>query len=320
MHSALIKTNGLNQVGLVVRNLEKTVKDYWKLLGIGPHIIIAVEPVEGYAMTYAGKPAAFKFKASFCRVGSVELEFLQSVEGPNLYEDHLKAHGEGANHLQSLAKSVAEVNSHIDTMSQNGFPLLMGGHYDDEVGFGYIDTVSSLKTIWEVVKMPENPLDVPVIYPPDDLEACPAKIRIDAIQRIGIVVEDLEKTMQSYETIMGIGPWDVREMASPDIHDLTFRGQQSGASWKVATATAGSVNLKLVQPLSGPSIFTEFLQAHGEGIHHLQFLVDDIDGTNRVMKAQGFPVLMEGESSEGGFAFYDTLNPLKIIWEAFQPA
>jgi hypothetical protein len=48
-------------------------------------------------------------------------------------------------------------------------------------------------------------------------------------------------------------------------------------------------------------------------------MVDDIEETNRIMEAQGFPVLMGGGFLGGGFAFYDTVEPLKVVWEAFQP-
>ena len=53
-------------------------------------------------------------------------------------------------------------------------------------------------------------------------------------------------------------------------------------------------------------------------IHHIQFLTDDIEKTKKAMSAEGFNVLMEGQSSDGSFAFFDTTGPLKITWEALQ--
>jgi catechol 2,3-dioxygenase-like lactoylglutathione lyase family enzyme len=315
---ARIKVTELNQVGLIVRDIEKTVKDYWNILGIGPHIIVTVEPVEGYSMNYRGKPAKFKFKASFCRVGPLELELIQSVEGPNIYEEHLRKQGEGANHLQSLAKSVAEVEKQVETFDGNGFPLLMEGHFGSEVGFAYIDTFRALKTIWETVKMPDNPSGVPVIYPSDPSEPSPAKIKVKAISRIGIVVKNLEEVMNGYRNISDIGPFDTLELKYPGLHDVTYRGRVVNPEWKIASANAGSVQLELIQPVSGENIFNDFMSKHGEGIHHIQFLVDDIEETNRIMETEGFPVLMGGRILDGGFAYYDTSGPLKVIWEAFQ--
>jgi catechol 2,3-dioxygenase-like lactoylglutathione lyase family enzyme len=315
---SIIEIAGFNQVGLIVRDIEKTVKDYWDIFGIGPHVIVTVEPVEGYCMTYRGGPARYKFKASFCRVGPVELELIQALDGKTIYEDYLRDHGEGANHLQSLAENVEEVDRQIEIMSGNGFPSLMGGRYDKDVSFVYIDTVSALKTIWESVKMPDNPSGVPEIYPSNPSEASPAKIKVKAISRIGIVVKNLKKVMESYRDIMGIGPWDVLEVGSPELHDVTCRGRSVNPGWKVGSANAGPIQLELIQPVSGENIFSDFMDDHGEGIHHIQFLVNDIKETNRIMESEGFPVLMGGGFLDGGFAYYDTSGPLKVIWEAVQ--
>ena len=315
---AEIKIGALNQVGLIVKDIEKTVKDYWNILGIGPHLIVTVEPVDGYTMTYRGKAARYKFKASFCRVGAVELELIESIEGSTIYKDYLKKYGEGANHVQSLAKSVKEVDRNIEIMSMNGFPLLMGGRYGNEIAFAYIDTVSALKTIWETVKMPDEPSGVPVIYPSSDQKVSPAKVKVKAINRIGIVVLDVEKVKESYQKILGISPWDILELSSPELHDVTYRSKVVNPRWKIASATAGPVQLELIQPISGKNIYADFLDNNGEGIHHIQFMVDDIEETNRIMKEEGFPVLMGGEYHGERFAYYDTLGPLKVIWKAVQ--
>lgn len=313
------KITSLNQVGIMVRDIEQTVKDYWDILGIGPHAIVAVEPVEGYEMAYRGKPSGHKFKASFCRVGSVELELVQSIDGQTIYKDYLKEHGEGANHIQSLVNSIEELNEQAEIMANKGFPSLMSGQYGSEVGYVYIDTVSALKTIWEVVKMPDAPAGVPVIYPPDPSKTGPAKVKVEAISRIGIVVRDLEKVIEKYREILGIGPWGIHEFAWPALHDVTYMGKPVNPRWKTGTAKAGNMELELIQPVSGENIYSDFLDKHGEGIHNIQFIVDDIEKTNRIMESEGFPVLMGGGVLNGGFACYDTTGPLKIIWEAVQP-
>lgn len=314
-----IKIEALNQVGLIVKDIERTVRAYWNILGIGPHVMVTIEPVEGYAMTYRGKPAAYKFKASFCRVGGVELELIQSIEGPTIYRDYLTTHGEGANHIQSLAKSVAEVERNIEIMSGKGFQLLMGGRYENEIAFAYIDSSRDLKTIWEIVKMPDEPSGVPVIFPSSDQEVSPAKVKVTAINGIGLVVKDLEKVVENYLKILGIGPWEISEASSPELHHVTYHGKAVAPEWKVGIATSGAMQLELIQPISGENIYSDFIEKHGEGIHHIQFLVDDIRETNRMMEEAGYPILMAGGYHDGGFAYYDTSEPLKIVWEAYQP-
>ena len=313
-----VKANikGLNQVGIIVRDIEKTVSDYWNILGIGPHVIVTVEPTGNYAMTYMGKPAKFKFRASFAQAGQVELELIQSIEGYTIYSDYLNEHGEGAHHIRSVPDSMPAMDRNVEAMSSNGFPLLMGGHDGNEVGFAYIDTTKALKTIWEAVKMPDSPPNVPaVIYPPDQQEVSPARIKVQAISRIGIVVKDVEKVAADYRDIMGIGNWKISDM---DSSSILYKGETVKTAWKSARAIAGPMQLELIQPLRGDNIFNDFIHKHGEGIHHIQFIVNDIEETEDIMSIEGFPVLMKGESADGSFAFFDTTDPLKIIWEAVQ--
>jgi hypothetical protein len=80
----------------------------------------------------------------------------------------------------------------------------------------------------------------------------------------------------------------------------------------------GDVQLELVQPVEGPSIYRDWLDRHGEGLHHLNFLVDDVDETARTLARQGFPSLQSGRfgptEQKGAYNYID-IRPLRTIWE-----
>ncbi|GAH30429.1 unnamed protein product, partial [marine sediment metagenome] len=84
----------------------------------------------------------------------------------------------------------------------------------------------------------------------------------------------------------------------------------------LALTMAGQVQLELAQPISGDNVYSDFMAEHGEGLHHVAFTVDDINETTQIMNKEGFPTLMSGGFSDGGFAYYDTLGPLKVTLEA----
>lgn len=325
--SGQIKITALHQVGLPVKDLEQTMKDYWNILCIGPHVILTVEPPHGYAMTYHGKPANYGFKCSFVDVGPLEFELMQTLKGHTIYDDFIAEHGEGANHVQYWVDSVEEMDKQAEIMSRKGFPSLQAGRFGSNGGWNYLDTVSALKTVWEPVKMPDEPYFGPVTtYPLSESAVSPAKIKVKAITQIGIAVKSLEEVTTNYQNILGIGPWDIFEYKPPALHDVTYHGKPVNSTWRVASVNlkspiknAGPVQIALFQPVSGDNICSDFISERGEGIHHLQFMVDDIKETNRIMEADGFPVLMGGGFLDGGFAYYDTVGPLKIVWEASQP-
>ena len=93
------------------------------------------------------------------------------------------------------------------------------------------------------------------------------KLKFTFPTQIALVVKDCEKTKEFYSTL-GIGPWWLVEQDYPEI---IVRGRKSSYKIKIATADWGGMDLKLVQPLSGRSLYSEFLDQGREGFHHMTF-------------------------------------------------
>ena len=71
----------------------------------------------------------------------------------------------------------------------------------------------------------------------------------------------------------------------------------------VSLGYAGDLQLELIEPVSGPGIHREFLDAHGPGLHHVCFAVDDVDAACAAADAAGVPVLMRGSMMDGEIEF-----------------
>lgn len=76
--------------------------------------------------------------------------------------------------------------------------------------------------------------------------------------QIGIVVRDLQKKVDNYWVTLGIGPWQIIRMEPPILMEVTLRGKPVEASMLVAIAQSGNIQLELIQPLEGPSIWRSF--------------------------------------------------------------
>ena len=87
------------------------------------------------------------------------------------------------------------------------------------------------------------------------------------ICQICFVVTDLKKTMRHYAAL-GVGPFKVYSMDTRDMTGVTYRGKPADYSLEVAWASLGSWTLELIAPKRGKNIYTEFLEKHGDGIHH----------------------------------------------------
>lgn len=314
-----IKIPALNQVAFVVNEVEKVAENYWNILGIGPWDIFTLEPPNVFNQTYHTKPANYGQKIGLCKCGSCQLELIQPTLGDSMYRDFIAQHGEGLQHLQYLAETVDEAKKHAQLLAEQGFPLIMDGQCGDGY-WAYIDTTSALKCVWEVAKMPSSISAPHIRIPPNPDQKSPAKIKVQGVAQVSLMVKDVEETMKNYWEILGIGPWDVINCSPPVAHDLLYKGKPASFSWKVALVMLGEIQLELIEPTEGESIYTDFLSKQGEGLQHLQFfsLDNDIGETNQMMSEAGFPVLMGGGFADGKFAYYDTIDDLKCIIEALQ--
>ena len=53
----------------------------------------------------------------------------------------------------------------------------------------------------------------------------PAKVKVAGINQVALVVKDLQKVMENYWNILGIGPWDVYSWEAPLTYDRKYYGR-----------------------------------------------------------------------------------------------
>lgn len=142
------------------------------------------------------------------------------------------------------------------------------------------------------------------------------------IRQICLVVRDIDRAMRQWTTL-GIGPWRVHDLGPDWISNMRFRGKEQFGSVKFAAADSGPLNFELIEPGDEPNVYTEHLDAHGEGLHHLGYFVDDLDAAIREMAELGFAAVQTGRGlgvdGDGGYAYFDTVDALGCMLEAIQP-
>ncbi|WP_306154659.1 VOC family protein [Roseovarius sp. MMSF_3281] len=140
------------------------------------------------------------------------------------------------------------------------------------------------------------------------------------ISQIGVVVRDLDKTMKLYTELLGWGPWNVYEHTAPILHDTHLHGKPATYSMLCAETMVGDMCYELIQPLEGDSIYKEWLEEHGEGLHHVAVMKPtqaDSDEFKKKMAENGAEMLMGGRIGENIEFFYLDSEPnLKVILES----
>ena len=146
------------------------------------------------------------------------------------------------------------------------------------------------------------------------------KFKVSELYQVCIAVYDLEKSMEHYQNIMGIGPWEVFTADASSLSDMIYHGRPIQRSHRAAFTMVGPMQLELMQPVEGDSTFSDFLKEHGEGVHHLGHVrVDNIDEAIRTWESEGFACLESGHFPDGGgFAYMDTVKALGVMIELLQ--
>ena len=132
------------------------------------------------------------------------------------------------------------------------------------------------------------------------------------LHHISIVVRDAEKTQKYYESI-GIGPWmdypPMKEYVKIDVPD-----ENGFYNLKIKCVQIGPVQLQLVEPGEGDSLYKDHLEEKGEGVFHIGFEVNDISATDAKIKAMGLNVLSSGRRENGsGFSYLDTASEAGVV-------
>jgi len=141
--------------------------------------------------------------------------------------------------------------------------------------------------------------------------------------QVGVVVRDLEQSMAALTGVFGIGPFRVVECPPPGREQKQFyHGQPARFRTRQGFADLGSIELELIQPLDGKSIWADFLAERGPGIHHLRFNVPDHQAVTTYLKTKGMPPTQEGAGIRDGsyWVNYDTEKLVGFIIEILQPA
>jgi len=138
------------------------------------------------------------------------------------------------------------------------------------------------------------------------------------ITQIGILVNDIEKTAQAYADFFGVEKPSCNWTDGVETAQTEFRGASSEARAKLAFFDMGSLQLELIEPDHNPSTWREYLDEHGEGPHHIAFVIDGMKEKVALLEGKNMQLLQKGEYTGGRYAYIDTFNDLKIIFELLE--
>lgn len=138
------------------------------------------------------------------------------------------------------------------------------------------------------------------------------------LAQIGWVVPDIHAAVQFLESALGIagfpGP---AHMRAQDL-GMSYYGKVVPGEWLTTQTYNGGTFIELVQPLSGQSMFHDYLSHYpAGGTQHLAFRlpVSDFKRVTGELRAQGFTVMSEVDHPIARMAFFDTYQTMGVATE-----
>ena len=95
----------------------------------------------------------------------------------------------------------------------------------------------------------------------------------EAIDHIGLAVNDIAEAVALYQTQFGVQEWEIIEL--PERH------------MRVAIAMIGTSMVELIAPTAPEAAFAKYLAEKGPGMHHIAYRVADITAALATLKSQG---------------------------------
>ena len=143
-----IGTNLVCQIGLVVKDIEKSVAAYCDILGLPRPNIIVTDGYEKAKTVYRGQPTEATARLAFFDMGQVQLELIEPDGKPSTWQEVLDEKGEGIHHIAFFVKDSDKVVAYLEG---KGAQLVQQGHYTGGM-YSYVDATPQLHLVLELLE------------------------------------------------------------------------------------------------------------------------------------------------------------------------
>ncbi|MBS4218353.1 VOC family protein [Bacillus sp. FJAT-49711] len=148
MNKNVLGNNTITQIGIIVKDIEKTSQAYADFFGVEKPEAFWTDGFEVAQTEYKGEASNARAQLAFFDMGSLQLELIQPDENPSTWREFLDNHGEGVQHIAFVVEGLKEK---VEIMNENNMTLIQKGEYTGG-RYAYMDTLKDLKVILELLE------------------------------------------------------------------------------------------------------------------------------------------------------------------------
>lgn len=138
------------------------------------------------------------------------------------------------------------------------------------------------------------------------------------LAQIGWVVPDIHAAVKFLSNALGIAGFPPLEHIRAQDLNMTYYGAVVPGEWLTTQTFNGGTFIELIQPLSGKSMFHDYLERYpAGGTQHLAFRlpVSEFDRVTGELREHGYALLSEVDHPIARMAFFDTYQTLGVATE-----
>ena len=136
--------------------------------------------------------------------------------------------------------------------------------------------------------------------------------------QVAWVVKDINGAERFFKEAMGIDNFSKTQITRLKEFEATYYGEPCDAENLVSMAYTGRTFVELIQPVSGRSIFQDYLDKNpAGGIQHIAFStpVRDLDNVISGLTEKGYPVIATFTTPIAIIVFFDTAKDIGVLTE-----
>ena len=89
-------------------------------------------------------------------------------------------------------------------------------------------------------------------------------MKVSHIEHLGVAVKSLDEAIPYWENVLGLKCYAIEEVADQKVRTAFFM--------------LGQTKIELLEPTSEDSTIAKFIEKRGQGVHHVAFAVEGIEG------------------------------------------
>jgi catechol 2,3-dioxygenase-like lactoylglutathione lyase family enzyme len=116
----------IDHVAIVVKDLDAAIEAWSALLGAEPTLRVTTQPFDPAGTEYEGEPTDARIRAAVFKVGAIDLELMEPLGGPGVWDEYVERHGGGLHHIGFMSDSLA---NGIESLGELGLSVAQRAEY-----------------------------------------------------------------------------------------------------------------------------------------------------------------------------------------------